>query len=352
MKSSSSFTNLVPELENLVPRSEGGGENRTNDASTNAKFDFEGIFPQELADVNARRRKQDSSELDFDENAQAPTTELGLVGLALSGGGIRSAAFSLGALQALDAKGDLIKRIDYLSTVSGGGYIGSSLTVGLTKSAGHFPFRSELGKEENDCIKHIRDFSNYLLASGPVSVVQSIGAIAAGLVANSLIVAWILLLIAGFTIVLNPTWDDLATPFGGFGLINFLDLSGRFSVTLNLALISAVLMVALVLVASDQAMLGSHFRKSFRGLFGILFILPLVVGLIEFQPVAIEAQWRLLDNIRDDKNSWKSVFENLTSILAAIGRCPQHLSRLLETLVVGFARKGGLSNGGWRGACH
>ena len=33
-------------------------------------------------------------------------------------------------------------------------------------------------------------------------------------------------------------------------------------------------------------------------------------------------------------------------------RCPQHLSRLLETLVVGFARKGGLSNGGWRGACH
>jgi hypothetical protein len=48
-------------------------------------------------------------------------------GLALSGGGIRSASFSLGILQALAHAGWLPK-FDYLSTVSGGGYIGSSLT--------------------------------------------------------------------------------------------------------------------------------------------------------------------------------------------------------------------------------
>ena len=48
-------------------------------------------------------------------------------GLALSGGGIRSATFSLGVLQRL-AKNKLLEKIDYLSTVSGGGYIGSSLT--------------------------------------------------------------------------------------------------------------------------------------------------------------------------------------------------------------------------------
>jgi hypothetical protein len=46
------------------------------------------------------------------------------VGLALSGGGIRSATFGLGALQAL-AEGRLLRRFDYLSTVSGGGYIGA-----------------------------------------------------------------------------------------------------------------------------------------------------------------------------------------------------------------------------------
>src|SRR5581483_1905379 len=50
-----------------------------------------------------------------------------LSGLALSGGGIRSSTFALGVLQALAEKGYL-RHFDYLSTVSGGGYIGSSLT--------------------------------------------------------------------------------------------------------------------------------------------------------------------------------------------------------------------------------
>ena len=46
------------------------------------------------------------------------------VGLALSGGGIRSATFCLGVMQALAARG-LLRRVDFLSTVSGGGYIGA-----------------------------------------------------------------------------------------------------------------------------------------------------------------------------------------------------------------------------------
>lgn len=50
-----------------------------------------------------------------------------LTGLAISGGGIRSATFALGVLQVL-AKFDLLRRFDYLSTVSGGGYIGGSLS--------------------------------------------------------------------------------------------------------------------------------------------------------------------------------------------------------------------------------
>jgi hypothetical protein len=65
------------------------------------------------------------------------------LGLALSGGGIRSASFALGVLQALHNWG-LFRRIDYLSTVSGGGYIGSSLTYFLqAKEMGarnEFPF--------------------------------------------------------------------------------------------------------------------------------------------------------------------------------------------------------------------
>ena len=51
-----------------------------------------------------------------------------LAALCLSGGGIRSAAFGLGVLQAL-ARFRLLGQFDYLSTVSGGGYIGSWLSA-------------------------------------------------------------------------------------------------------------------------------------------------------------------------------------------------------------------------------
>lgn len=56
------------------------------------------------------------------------------VGLALSGGGIRSATYCLGVLQAMAHK-HVLPNIDYLSTVSGGGYIGSSLTYLLHQSS-------------------------------------------------------------------------------------------------------------------------------------------------------------------------------------------------------------------------
>lgn len=54
-------------------------------------------------------------------------------GLALSGGGIRSASFGLGALQAM-AHWKVLPAFDYLSTVSGGGYIGASFTFLLQQS--------------------------------------------------------------------------------------------------------------------------------------------------------------------------------------------------------------------------
>jgi hypothetical protein len=57
-----------------------------------------------------------------------------VVGVALSGGGIRSATFCLGVFQAL-ASLRLLSRIDYLSTVSGGGYFGSFLGRLFTRTA-------------------------------------------------------------------------------------------------------------------------------------------------------------------------------------------------------------------------
>lgn len=85
----------------------------------------------------AYRRKKLGIDLAITEGSEARST---LWGLALSGGGIRSATFSLGLLQAM-ARADapdsrakiatnssgrkLLPHFDYLSTVSGGGYIGA-----------------------------------------------------------------------------------------------------------------------------------------------------------------------------------------------------------------------------------
>ena len=69
-------------------------------------------------------------------------------GLAISGGGIRSSSFGLGVMQALVANNQLSK-IDYMSTVSGGGYLGSALTWALKQggqNAGTTPENFPLGK--------------------------------------------------------------------------------------------------------------------------------------------------------------------------------------------------------------
>lgn len=57
------------------------------------------------------------------------------VGFALSGGGIRSATFCLGVFQAL-ARKQLLGQIDFLSTVSGGGYFGSFYGAWLNRGRG------------------------------------------------------------------------------------------------------------------------------------------------------------------------------------------------------------------------
>src|SRR5215475_5431033 len=57
------------------------------------------------------------------------------VGIAFSGGGIRSATFNLGILQGL-AKAKLLDKINYISTVSGGGYIGGWLISWILRDPG------------------------------------------------------------------------------------------------------------------------------------------------------------------------------------------------------------------------
>ncbi len=72
----------------------------------------------------------------IEDGARKASLRLGAVGLAFSGGGIRSATFNLGFLQGLASLG-LLKQFDYLSTVSGGGYIGSWFAAWVRREGGH-----------------------------------------------------------------------------------------------------------------------------------------------------------------------------------------------------------------------
>jgi hypothetical protein len=100
--------------------------------------------------------------------------------LCISGGGIRSATFALGILQGLASIG-LLDRFDYLSTVSGGGYIGSWLSSwarrhprgisGVQDDLASTEFGNAGQKTaptartiepEARPIRHLREYSNYL----------------------------------------------------------------------------------------------------------------------------------------------------------------------------------------------
>lgn len=85
------------------------------------------VIREELPHIARRREVQFGRTGEADRSVDEKEVRRSMVGLALSGGGIRSGAFSLGMIQALDRIG-VLRFIDYLSTVSGGGYAGAHLS--------------------------------------------------------------------------------------------------------------------------------------------------------------------------------------------------------------------------------
>lgn len=116
-------------------------------------FGCKAVVVEEWKYIRQRRKNQESAQ-PSDGNTAPPD----LTGIALSGGGIRSASFCLGVLQALSYAGWL-KRLDYLSMVSGGGYIGGSLAWLL-----HKKWKDENGRE----IPYGLDRKNFPYGSYPM----------------------------------------------------------------------------------------------------------------------------------------------------------------------------------------
>lgn len=114
---------------------------------------FDNILHIEHRRIKTRRRKSGLPEGCPDKDS---------VGVALSGGGIRSATFNLGLLQAMNYY-RFFPQVDYLSTVSGGGYIGSSLTWFMSRLGQDFPFLTTCKDQAAARVLHwLRRHSSYL----------------------------------------------------------------------------------------------------------------------------------------------------------------------------------------------
>jgi hypothetical protein len=173
-----------------------------------------------------------------------------LAGLALSGGGVRSATFCLGVLQELDRRG-VLRVFDYLSTVSGGGFIGGWWSAWLSRPPGPLPrppfppaeqieqarerdYRTgaaldierggdmappavTAGPSRSDPVHHLRLFSNYLTPRK--------GALsgdtwrAAAVITRNLVLTWIVLLPLLVALLAVGQIYFLATPDSAHGVI-------------------------------------------------------------------------------------------------------------------------------------
>ena len=192
---------------------------------------FDEAFAREIFGWVFHRRRSESRPL---ASPTHPSVENNLYGIALSGGGMRSAVFSLGVCQSL-AKHGLLAPADYLSTASGGGYFGASLQAlcaedlpypgldGLDCTAERFPFATasteEIGAEagevhavETPAMWHARKYARLLGNAVGIFDAATWGTV--GRYMASLLLLWLVFLLpapgllAGAGIVLWPSfWD-------------------------------------------------------------------------------------------------------------------------------------------------
>jgi hypothetical protein len=145
---------------------------------------------QELDEIERRRARRvgaaHAAQDDF-ETQQQRADRLNLSALCLSGGGIRSAAFCLGVLQCLAGK-RLLRQFDYLSTVSGGGFIGGWLQVLVREHGGVGNAEEALNQPRPAVLRRLRAYTNYLTPqTGPFSTDTWAGAV---LYLRNLLINW------------------------------------------------------------------------------------------------------------------------------------------------------------------
>jgi hypothetical protein len=281
------------------------------------QFKFHEVLKAEIELINRRRAldSRDPIELEietaedqFGEPVLAPSENANVVGLALSGGGVRSAAFCLGALQTLETTG-VLKRVDYVSTVSGGGYIGCSLTAALECSqtpgwpADKFPFTSQFKEDETPSLQHIRDHSNYLFPRGAIDLLHNASIYARGLAANAVLVAPFILGASALTLLAHPA----ANP-----------ANRHFVVTIGLALFLIAAGIAWGIFQSTRArQQGLEIPGGLTRWVGALVIILFASAFCEAQPFVLDT---LAQNSPESLVNWAlSKITKISALLAPVG---------------------------------
>jgi patatin-like phospholipase len=251
-------------------------------ATVETTADFGVVYAAEHAEIRGVRTAARS---------RAPSVADGMTGLALSGGGIRSATFCLGVLQALNAA-KILQKIDYLSTVSGGGYIGASMTVAMSTSPANkaecFPF-GRTGQEvgETDETRHLRDNSRYLLQNGIGSALSAVAIYLRGIVMNVIIVLPFLLAAAALLVFLKPDTRALAsTPRSMMFLPEFVRSSGW-----PLSLLGAGVFALFLMLYAFGVSISPILKKAERQFVAKVATIVLVVCAL---PVLFEAHFAVL----------------------------------------------------------
>jgi hypothetical protein len=266
-------------------------------------------------------------------------SERPIVGLALSGGGIRSAAFCLGALQGLDAvnadtEPQMLDAVDYLSTVSGGGYVGTSLAAGLMQTQGQFPFASKLDQQETIQTQHLRDYSNYLAPKGLLDVFVGLVVVLRGIMLNAMIFFGIILACAALTVWIHPDESWLDKPFLDFTAGRF---RGVFLWTITFTALFVLIQIAYAILflrppGPGKPRITLVLRETCGRAFVYFLGLCALLGFLELQAYVLAG---LFDASHLASNDPDFTLRNANLLGQTLHRVDGHAANLWTTLIAG-----------------
>ncbi|AZI26658.1 patatin-like phospholipase family protein [Pedobacter sp. G11] len=256
-----------------------------------------------------------------DEDPLVRALNSDLRGLAFSGGGIRSATFNLGVLQKL-AILNRLKHFDYISTVSGGGYIGSWFITWLYRLGSVDTIMDLLNPrtsnnpsaDEVRPIRWLRMYSNYL---APMMGLMSTDSITMGLtwlrntIINQLLLLLMLCTALAFVATSFELWNSKLLSNGYYDISSSGQLlSFSLTYTVSAALLLSIGLRRYYPDKLDEIYYLRRFNKN----------LPLLIGLLTGSVSLIVSSWLKtnLDEILEDKGFQERI-KNAAAISVLIG---------------------------------